>query len=453
MRRLSNAKLRCEAVKKAKRRYWLWWGVIPVLAAVIAATSSLWVPVLSHHFGLDREPAATSPTAGPSGRPALATSAMGLAFEPLSGPLEFEVWNSGSGTLEYQLSSDASWLSLTPATGSSAGEHRVVRADVKWDSIGYGGHSARIAVIPSTGATGYMAVTVAAIAEPCLIPASLRFDVQTGAQVLEVRNCGSGSLDISVSSSANCLTVRPSSVSISDERVPLVVAVDTTGLAAGQRTETITVKPRVGPAKTVLVTINVPADPNAPKEPVVLFQDRFTNARSSAWAITSANWSFADGYCSFSSAAMSGTAGTALLPMGIEWENYRVEADVYMPPADVSQACVGLIVRAQGDLDSWVAAVGTSGILKLVVRTAGENVRKQELSSGFFVGWQHVIVEARGSTFTLYVNSIKRCELVDATYLKGMPGLCAWDAWQMIDFDRLAEPRTLLVDNFVVTSL
>jgi hypothetical protein len=150
---------------------------------------------------------------------------------------------------------------------------------------------------------------------------------------------------------------------------------------------------------------------------------------------------------------MSGTAGTALLPMGIEWENYRVEADVYMPPADVSQVCVGLIVRAQADLDSWVAAVGTAGILKLVVRTAGANVRKQELSSGFFVGWQHVIVEARGATFTLYVNGIKRCELEDATYRKGMPGLLAWDAWMMIDFGRLAEPRTLLIDNFTVTSL
>ena len=382
---------------KARRRYWFWRGVIPVLAAVIAATNSLWVPVLSQLFGLNRDTAATSATAEQPGSPALATSAVELVFEPLSGPREFEIWNSGSGTLEYQLSSDASWLTVTPTTGSSAGKHRTVRVDVQWDSVGYGGHSARITVTLSTGASGFIAVAAAAIPEPCLVPASLHFNVQSGAQTVDVWNCGSGTLDIVVSTTANCLTVKPSSVSISDRRVPLEVAVDTTGLAVGQRTETITIKPRVGPTKTVPVTINVPPDPSAPKVPEVLFQDRFTGGRNSAWAITSSSWSFADGYCSFSSAAMSGTVGIALLPMGIEWEDYRVEADVYMPPADVSQVCVGLIVRAQADLDSWVAAVGTAEILELVVRTAGTNVRKQRLSSGFFVGWQHVVVEASGS--------------------------------------------------------
>jgi len=433
-----------------RRRRWIYYLVLLIAAAI----GSPWiVPLLTRDRTAEAPevPKTTQDTAVSA--PSLVLSATSLAFEVLSGPQEFTVRNSGGGALEYQLASDASWLVLTPSSGSSAGEPRTVRAEVNWEAIGYGGHTAVITVTPATGASRSIAVTAAALPEPCFVPGSLRFDAQTGAQVVSLWNCGSAELEIALSTSANCLTVRPATATVSTERIRIEVAVDASGLPQGQRAELITVRPRVGTAKTIPVTITVLADPSAPKEPAVLFQDRFASGRSPAWAVSSGNWTFENGYCSFSSAAMSGTTGTMLLPMGTQWSDYRVEADVYMPPADVSQAAVGLIVRAQPDLDSWVLAGGSAGKVGLYVRSGGNTASKQEVAPGLFVGWQHVAIEIRGSTCTLYVNGIKRCELTDTTYQKGMPGLLAWDAWKMIDFDRLGEPRTLLIDNFTVTSL
>ncbi|NLB60781.1 MAG: hypothetical protein GX806_06950 [Lentisphaerae bacterium] len=45
-----------------------------------------------------------------------------------SAPLDqsYEIWNSGSGTLDYQISHGAPWLALAPSDGSSTGQHDII---------------------------------------------------------------------------------------------------------------------------------------------------------------------------------------------------------------------------------------------------------------------------------------------------------------------------------------
>ncbi len=38
----------------------------------------------------------------------------------------FEIWNFGDGTLTYTISSDVSWLSVNPSSGTSPGEHDTI---------------------------------------------------------------------------------------------------------------------------------------------------------------------------------------------------------------------------------------------------------------------------------------------------------------------------------------
>ncbi|MBA7681366.1 hypothetical protein ES703_89704 [subsurface metagenome] len=63
-----------------------------------------------------------------------------------------DIWNCGEGTLEWSVSDDAAWLSLSPLTGSSTGEMDKVILSVDITGMGPGGYSATI-TIQGPGAT------------------------------------------------------------------------------------------------------------------------------------------------------------------------------------------------------------------------------------------------------------------------------------------------------------
>ena len=64
----------------------------------------------------------------------------------------FQVSNSGGGTLDYTISDDVSWLSVSPATESSTGESDTITVDYSTSGLSAGSHSATI-TIAATGAT------------------------------------------------------------------------------------------------------------------------------------------------------------------------------------------------------------------------------------------------------------------------------------------------------------
>ena len=63
-----------------------------------------------------------------------------------------EIWNSGGGTLNWSVSDDANWLSLSPTSGSSTGEHGPVTVSVDISGMSAGSYSATI-TISAPGAT------------------------------------------------------------------------------------------------------------------------------------------------------------------------------------------------------------------------------------------------------------------------------------------------------------
>jgi len=72
----------------------------------------------------------------------------------------FEIWNSGQGTLNYTLSSDANWLTLSPSNGQSAGEHATVTATVNRDGMTAGNYTAKITATSQTAAGKTINVTM-----------------------------------------------------------------------------------------------------------------------------------------------------------------------------------------------------------------------------------------------------------------------------------------------------
>ncbi|GAG34401.1 unnamed protein product, partial [marine sediment metagenome] len=62
------------------------------------------------------------------------------------GSRTFEVWNSGGGSLSYSLSEGYGWLSLSPTSGTSTGEHDTIKVYINTSGLSVGSHSATISI-------------------------------------------------------------------------------------------------------------------------------------------------------------------------------------------------------------------------------------------------------------------------------------------------------------------
>jgi len=92
----------------------------------------------------------------------LSVSEINVACQPGQIPslTTFEIWNAGTGVLEYDLSEDASWLTLLPASGSSQGEHDTIRLQFSAQRLGVGVYHAEIQATMVGVAGGDKALTM-----------------------------------------------------------------------------------------------------------------------------------------------------------------------------------------------------------------------------------------------------------------------------------------------------
>ena len=106
----------------------------------------------------------------------------GLSFDPgsvdfgtlgvnESDSFVFEIWNGGVGVLEYDLSVSEGWLSVSPVSGSSSGEHDDVVVSVNTSGLAAGGYSGEV-LISSDGGSGVFGVEL--------------FVVSSGTELLDV---------------------------------------------------------------------------------------------------------------------------------------------------------------------------------------------------------------------------------------------------------------------------
>ncbi|MBI5118947.1 PKD domain-containing protein [Candidatus Poribacteria bacterium] len=58
----------------------------------------------------------------------------------------FEIWNSGQGTLSYTVSENVFWLSCSPISGSSAGEHDIITVQYSSSGLNPGNYSTTVTV-------------------------------------------------------------------------------------------------------------------------------------------------------------------------------------------------------------------------------------------------------------------------------------------------------------------
>ncbi len=162
-----------------------------------------------------------------------------------------EISNGGGSTLEWTVSDDAEWLSLSPASGSAAGEVDSVAVSVNTSGLAADAYTAAITItaVAASNTPQTTAITLT-VTQPepkiSLSVGSMTFTSVAGGnnpatQTLEIDNGGGGTLDWTVSGDAQWLSLAPPSGSSSGETDDVTVGANTAGLSAGTYTATATI--------------------------------------------------------------------------------------------------------------------------------------------------------------------------------------------------------------------
>jgi len=182
-----------------------------------------------------------------------------------AGSTSFEIWNSGQQTLTYSLSKSSSWVTVTPTSGSSTGEHDSITVSIDTTGLSLGSYTCPVS-ISSNGGSGTFTVYMTVVTPtPLLAYSPVSYDFggmtagKTSSTTFEIWNSGTGTLTYSLSKSSSWVTVTPTSGSCKKEHNTITVRIDTTGLSLGSYTCPVSISSNGGSGTfTVYLTVIPP---------------------------------------------------------------------------------------------------------------------------------------------------------------------------------------------------
>ena len=84
----------------------------------------------------------------------------GILMEGVTEETSFDIWNSGTGTVSYELSWDEPWVSVSPTSGSSSGEHDPITVTIDTTGLPLGSSQECYIDITSNGGNKVFALWV-----------------------------------------------------------------------------------------------------------------------------------------------------------------------------------------------------------------------------------------------------------------------------------------------------
>ncbi len=173
-----------------------------------------------------------------------------LAYDPLSYdfgdiPIEtvdstqFDIWNSGTGTLIYSLTEPCDWVEVTPTEGTSTGEYDTITVEINTTDLTTGPHVCDIE-ITSNGGDGIFTVYVNILPpapELSYDPTSYDFGEKPEGAIdstdFEIWNSGTGTLTYSLSETCDWVEVSPTEGTSTGEHDLITATINTTDLTPG----------------------------------------------------------------------------------------------------------------------------------------------------------------------------------------------------------------------------
>jgi formylglycine-generating enzyme required for sulfatase activity len=205
----------------------------------------------------------------PPEEPVLAFTPDTLDFGSAENMLTFIISNAGTGTLSWTAAEDLTWLSLTPASGTSTSENDTVSVTIDRDGLDPGDYTGTITISPEGEASEELAVSMNVPEEPQLAyaPGTLNFGSDTTELTFTITNIGTGTLSWTVADNQSWMIVSPASGTTTTEGDVVTVTIDRTGLDPDDYSGTVTITPEGGAAQNLPVAMTVPEEPVMAIEP------------------------------------------------------------------------------------------------------------------------------------------------------------------------------------------
>ena len=283
--------------------------------------------------------------------PAIGASPLSFSFTAQQGGTNpavqtLAIHNVGGDALTWITSHSATWLTLSPASGTN---HGTVILSVDISALTPGPYTDTITVSATDAAPVIIPVTLTITpSTPSLIslsPTSLTFTATQGAanpgsQTLSVRNTGGGTLTWSASENQGWLSLSPASGTTTTETDSITVSVNISGLQANTYSASITVTatgatntPQVIP---VTLTVNTPAAAMSLSPTSLTFTATQGTANVGQQTILLRNtgggtltWTVTDNQSWLSVSPASGTTTTETDPITVSVNIAGLQADTY----------------------------------------------------------------------------------------------------------------------------
>jgi hypothetical protein len=237
----------------------------------------------------------TSPTIGVS--PASLSTSTYTGSSPSS--QTFTVQNTGAGTLNYSISDNQTWLSVSPASGTSTGPANTHTVTYATTGLAAGTYNATITITDANATNNPQTVTVTLTvnARPTISrsPASFARSIFTGtnasSDTFTVQNTGGNTLSYSISDDQTWLSVSPASGTSTGVANTHTITYATSGLAAGSYSATITITdPNASNnPQTIPVSLTVANRPTITRSPTSIAAACYVGGNAASQAFTVQN--------------------------------------------------------------------------------------------------------------------------------------------------------------------
>jgi len=170
----------------------------------------------------------------------------------------FHVTNVGNASMRYTVSSTTPWITVSPTSGNNRGTDDTIDVNVRRDNIASGTYCGTVSIATEDDQTHDVMIwmTVPNAGPPPQLILSdqfLNFGTKTFRRGFWLRNAGAGSLNYTITSSADWMVVEPAQGVLSDTPQPVTVSVDRNPIFTGVYEADLTVLTGEGTSATVTV--------------------------------------------------------------------------------------------------------------------------------------------------------------------------------------------------------
>ena len=200
--------------------------------------------------------------------PELSVNTTALLFGSDKTSLSFNINNIGGGELEWQLTSNESWLLFEPSSGKTTTEDEEINVTVNRIGLAAGDYTGSINIGTNAG-NGSVSVSMSVVEIPLLSysPSSINFGDKDSTAAFKIKNVGEGNLNWQISTDESWIELSKSNgTEVANQESEIEIKINKSGLQPGDYSGNINISSNGG-SGTIEVSLKINKTPKLSYSP------------------------------------------------------------------------------------------------------------------------------------------------------------------------------------------